>query len=140
MLCWRSCTATCTWSLFIFVSFDCYGLTGGRRARLSAAAVVGQEADERVHAFEIGGVDDEASVLAAFREAGSRKPGEVERERRRREFQLFADASGSHASGSRLDQQPEDREARGLGQRAEGLHCLHRFHISRIMEIMGDVK
>src|SRR6185503_15211516 len=91
MLCSRSCTLTCTCSLFIDISFGGCGLACRGRARGHHAAVLREVGDEPGHVLEIGAVDDEAPVLAAARQSCARQASEMERERRRREVELFAD-------------------------------------------------
>src|SRR5687768_6312122 len=139
MLCARSCTPTCTCSLFIWFSFG-FGLAGRGRAGRAAAAVLGQEADQLVHVIEVGAIDDESPVLATFRDAGSREPGEMERKRRRRKIERFADAARSQAGWARLHEKAKDREPGSLRERAEGLYGLRRFHISRIVETLDKSK
>src|SRR6185503_17309118 len=111
MLCFRSCTPTCTWKRFIGFSFRG---SWKWRARTAAAAVLGQVADERVHVLEIGAVDDEAPVLAALSQPRAREMRKVERERRRRQAELLADAPRGNAFGPGLYQKPVDPQARFL--------------------------
>src|SRR3954452_18284656 len=96
MLCSKSLTATCTWKRFMILSFR--GWTGGAGA--ASAAVLCQVADQLIHVFEVGAVDDEAPVLAAFHQAGARQVRKMERERGRRQVELFADAAGGEAFGT----------------------------------------
>src|SRR5258706_5732467 len=95
MLWSRSCTLTCTCSLFMNCSFGVCGLAGGGRARRHHAAVLREVGDEPGHVLEIRSVDNEATVLAAAPEARPRQTGEMERKRRRRDVELLADRTGS---------------------------------------------
>src|SRR6185369_1140160 len=133
MLLARSCTPTCTCSLFI--CFSNWNFTG-----ITATAVFGQVGDELIHVREIGGIDDEAPVLAAVCNSRARQSRQVERKRGWRKVELLADGARGHASRSRLHQQAEDRKARTLGQGAEGLNRLLHFHVSRIMEMKTKSK
>jgi hypothetical protein len=73
-------------------------------------------------------------------QAGVGQAGEVERQRRRRQLELLADAARRQALGARLHQQAEDRQARTLRQGAQRSDGFVRFHISRIMETLAAVK
>src|SRR4051794_3331746 len=115
MLCFRSCTATCTCKRFMALSFSRFG-SCGRRAGAPAAAVLGEKSDQLVHALEVDAVDDEAAVLAAARKAGSRKMSEVERKRGGRQVQLFADHAGGQSLRAGFDQQPEHLQPRAMRQ------------------------
>ena len=76
------------------------------------AAVLGEETEQRVHGGRVvGAIDDEAAVLAALRQPGARRPGEMERERGRRQAQLLADRTGGKSLRTCLHQAPEDRKA-----------------------------
>src|ERR1700694_2895965 len=99
MLCFRSCTATCTWKRFMALSFR-----GNRRgsAGAAAAAVLGQVADQLVHVLEVGAVDDEAAVLPALHQPRTREMREVKRQRGPRQVELLADAPRRQARGPRL--------------------------------------
>src|SRR5580765_5716241 len=120
MLCFRSCTPTCTWKRFMASSF--HGkFRGDGCARAAAATVLGEVADERVHVPEIGRIEDEASLLAALGKPRARQVREVEGERRRRKLQRFADAAGGQSLRAGLDEQTVDRKARFLGQGGQRL-------------------
>src|SRR5687767_1939137 len=125
MLCCRSCTATCT----------CRRFTGG-----SLAAVFGEESDQCVHRSVVGGIDDEATLLPASCEASAGQSREVEGQRRGWKLELFADRACGKTVPPCPDQQPEDRQAGILRESGEGLDCLRRFHVSRIMEMTAVVK
>src|SRR5688572_23270681 len=114
MLCWRSCTATCTWKRFMLFSFRrlCGGCAGGAGA--VTAAVLCEVAHELVHVLEVGVVDDEAPVLARAHEAGAREVRKVERERRRRQVELLADAAGGESLRPGFDEQAKRLQARFL--------------------------
>src|SRR5687767_15150938 len=107
MLCCRSCTATCTWKRFICLSFF---------TSWSTAAVLGQITDQRVGGLEVGGIENEAPLLAAAREARARQAGEVKRQGRGRDIERLADRAGRHALRARLHEQTEDGEPRLLSQ------------------------
>src|SRR6185503_9852089 len=137
MLCSRSCTLTCTCSLFIDISFGGGGLACGGRARGHHAAVLREVRDQPVHVLEVSAIDDEATVLAAARQPCARQAGEMERKRSGRKIELLADRAGSKPSRARFYKEPEDREPRVLREGTERLDGLFRFHVSRIMETLG---
>src|SRR6266850_5328828 len=130
MLCSRSCTATCTWKRFMGLSFP----GGGGCTGAATAAVLREVADELIHVLEVRAVDDEAAVLPAADQAGAGEVREVERQRRRGQLELFADASRRQPFGPGLDQQAVRLEPRLLGEGGERVDDLRHFHISRIME------
>jgi hypothetical protein len=104
------------------------------------AAVIGEEADQRVHRRVVGAIDDEAAFLPALRQTGAGQAGEVKRQRRRRQLELFADRTRRHSRRAGLHQQAEDGKPGFLREGRKGLKSLRRFHISRIVEMMAKVK
>jgi hypothetical protein len=88
-------------------------------ARLPAAAVLGEKADELVHGPEIGAVDDEAPFVAAAREPCPHELRQMKRQRRGRQIEGFADPARRQALRARLDEQAEGSKPRFLSERTE---------------------
>src|SRR6185295_19512701 len=140
-------TATCTCRRFTANSFHGSGnVTGGSTAR-TAAAVLGEVGDQRVHPIETRRVDELAAPSLLGDEAGMHQLMEVEGKRRRGNSQLVPDLPRRHPLRAPLDEQPVDGKPRLLRKRAErcnrlrGLHGMfleeskaRRNHISRTME------
>src|SRR5919108_1291884 len=126
MLSCRSRTATCTWNRFILFSFRSLGLTGGRGARRTYAAVLREKGDQAVHVFVVRAVDDEAALLPALRQRRARQSGEMKGERRGGQVELFADRPCSQPRRARLHQEAKDRQTRVLRERGKSLEGLRR--------------
>jgi hypothetical protein len=113
----------------------------GRRAfgaAASAAAVLGEVGDQRVHRVEVGAVDDVAAVLRGPDQPRVRQFLQVKRQRRRGDVEPPGDGTGGKPGWTGLDQQAEQREARLLRERGEpgdGVGVVIGFHVSNIIEI-----
>src|SRR5487761_1976964 len=116
---------------------------GGRIAQRQAlrplAAVVGEKGEQRVHRRVIGGVENETAFLAAADQPDAAQVRKMERECRRREFQLVADQAGVDALGSRLHQQAKNRQPRCVSECGKAGAGSFNFHVSSIIEITRDV-
>jgi len=84
---------------------------------------------------EIRRVVDKAPLLVRFEQPRMSQFLEVEGERCRRQAKLCADISDAKTVRPFLDQQPKDRKARFLRQRAEGGDRRSSFHDSSIVEV-----
>src|SRR5882724_2063242 len=110
MLCFRSCTPTCTWNRFMTFPFRVEG-SGSRGAGLAATAVFREVADQPVHVLEISRIDDEAPVLPAFDQAGAGQMGEVKGKRGTGQIELFPYGARREALGTGLYEQTIDGKA-----------------------------
>jgi hypothetical protein len=95
---------------------------------VAAAAVLGQERQQRTHALDVDRVDDAALVARRGDEAGALEMGEMRRQGRGRDRQPLGDLSGRQAKGTLADQEAEDLQPGGVrqrGERLQGVWCLH---------------
>ncbi len=116
---------------------DSRGVASRRRpARIAAAAVFGEEADQVVHGFVAGGVDDRPSDLPAVGETGPVQFLQMEGKRRGRHIQQHGDLPGGHALRAGLDQCAEHRQTGRMREGCQRFDDLRRFHISNVVEIV----
>src|SRR5688572_26378431 len=86
-----------------------------------ASGAGGQELGELASDVALGGVEDEALLLAALHEAGAAEQVEVVRERGALDAHVALDVARRHLVPG-FDQEEEDLEAGAVGQRLERLH------------------
>ena len=100
------------------------------------AAILRQIGEQRVHDGISGRIDQGAALPAEGHEIGVLELVQVERQRRRRKPEPLADLSRGQPLRAGLHQQPEDIEARLVGERDKGRDSGHLFHSSNILEIL----
>ena len=110
---------------------------GGGRAKVgvAAAAILDQEADQRVKALGPGAIDDRAAVARGIDQPGAGEDGEVGRQGVGRHRQPPRHLAGGQPARLVRHQQAEHVEPRGLGQRRQGEQGVFGFHISTIYEM-----
>jgi len=91
--------------------------TEAAKLRVSVAAVVHQESNQRTHHLDIGAIDDRAAVASAADQAGTRQNAEMRGERVVRAADRMGDCSGRRAVGLAPHEQPEDIQPRRLTKR-----------------------
>ena len=86
----------------------------------TAAAIVGEISDQRVHRLEPGRIDHRAALAAHRDDAGDPQPVEMKGQRVGRETKRFGDGARSHTLEAGLHQQAEHVEAVVLGEGGQG--------------------
>ena len=92
---------------------------GVGRAGRAAAAILHEIADQCVHRFIVGAIDERAVAPLLPDQPGPAELGEVEGERGVRHAERPGDRTRRHALVPGLDEQPEQRQAMLLRERAE---------------------
>jgi hypothetical protein len=110
-----------------------------RRAWSAAAAILSQEAEQRIHRLELGGVDHRPAVAAHRDKPGGPEPIEMKGQGIRREIECCSDGAGRHALGTSLHQQAEYIEPIILSESGQGRDGICLFHISANIEMI-DVR
>ena len=95
---------------------------------MAAAAVLGQEPEQRAHALDVDRVDDAALVARRGDETGALELGEVRREGGRRYLQPLGDLPGRQAERALADQEAEDLEPGGVRKRGKRLQRVWSVH------------
>ena len=96
--------------------------------RFTAAAVLGQEAEQFVHRLEPRGIDHRATLATYRDKAREAQSVKMEGERIRREIESRRDGARRHAFRSSLNQKAENIEAvllRESGQCGQNVLLLH---------------
>jgi hypothetical protein len=101
------------------------------------AAILGQEADQPIHAAEVGRVDELAANAALREQASAVQMLNMEGQRRGRQAEALGDDAGREPIRSLLHQYAIDRQSRFVREGAQSLHSLatvHYHHLSRNIE------
>src|SRR5262249_44943024 len=136
----RSSTWAWTWNRFMIAPVVMSGRSaaGGRRgdpACLALAAVFGEIGDQAVHPLERGAVDEVAAVALLRDETGVHQLLQVERERRRAQFEGLRHGSRCHAGGAHDHERAKGPQADRMPQCQEGSDGVLFFHDSSLLEV-----
>jgi hypothetical protein len=96
---------------------------------MAAAAVLGQERQERAHALDVDRIEDAPFVARRGGEAGALELGEMRRQGRWRNLQPLGDLAGRQADRALAHQQAEHLEPGGVGECCERLEGIYGFHM-----------
>jgi hypothetical protein len=107
----------------------------GRSAWSTAATILGEEAEERIHPVELGGVDHRPAIAAHGDEPGGPQPIEMEAQGIRREVECGSNGARRHSLGTGLHQQAEYVEPTVLCESGQGRDGICLFHISTNIEM-----
>jgi hypothetical protein len=120
--------------------------SGLRRARAAAgfareaAAVLGQKADQAVHALKVRAVVEIASVAPALHETGLYQALEVKGQSGRRKTEATGELGGGVPLGTSFHQQSEDRETSLRRKSAQGRNGFLTFHRFNYMELIRELQ
>ena len=104
----------------------------------AAAAVAGEEVDQRLHLRELRPVQDVTTLRLRFDQPRLRQVLEVEGQGRRRHAEPVAEVAGERAFGPQFDQVPEDRKAGAVGQCSQGSDRVLDVHFSIMLELSNS--
>jgi hypothetical protein len=104
------------------------GQTRQACALATAATVFGEKPNQRVHACEIGGVDQLTAKPFLVDQAGPQQVLQVKGEGGRGDPQTFGDGARRHAVWPLLHEQSVNRQARLVSERTERLDRVRRLH------------
>jgi hypothetical protein len=102
----------------------------------TTAAVVGEEAEERVHRVELGGVDHRPAVTAHGDKPSRPEAIKVKGQSIRGKVEGGSDGPRWHALGTGLHKEAEYIESTILSESGQGRDNFCLFHISTNMEVM----